>query len=457
MKIKKLLLMVLALLVVLVMATSCGSNDKDEKNTASSPVSVTGPAELSGPVTATLTLEINRDIIPLASSLLEGRIENASDVLNAAVNIAESASLQAVWDGPAIQLNGLLKGQQIAYAAVRADGDKVTAVSDVLPDNSAVQATMNELGYYGDKPLDLNFSPADLGLLEDTVKDMYRTIDKEIAAKTASPEIGSWTFEGATFTSRSKITTTPREIVIIAVKAFRDALQNPKITALLAKVSVDPQSLYLDNTINGLENASEDYFPSLDAYRYTNGNGDVLIDGQLTIYNTHYSYNYETGEESFAREPGAVLNVRYGTIGQNFYLSVTQPGSENAVILTADRRGYNYDFSANLTNITRVQGMSISGKIHASGKTEQNGERSGSINIQAMSMNILTLKYAIKRGGSITAYFDTTGKKLYSFYEATSYSFLRNLRLADIAGKVTSIMPDEATKLAPLVRKLLNR
>ena len=416
------------------------------------------PAELTGPVTATLTFDVNESLLPLAAQFLEGRVENASDVLTAAVSIVENTTLEGIWDGSAFQLNVLLKGKPVAYAAVSSDGETVTAVSDVFPNGSAVQASAAQLlNYYGDQPLNLNVSPADLAFVEDTAKALLQKVDSEIASRTDDPESGSWTFEGTEFTSRRRISATPREISIIALKAVQEAIQDPEITAFLARFGVSPESLHLDSSINGLENSSDEYYPTLEIYRYSNGSGDTFTAGTLTTYYTHYSYDWETGEESYVREPGSVLNIQYGNIGQDFSARITRAGSDDEIVLKSDSLGYSYDFTANIASVTRYNGMNVSGNVHITGTTAQNGERDGQINVQVMYMDVLSINYAIRAGGTITASFDTTGKQLVSFYEATNSYFVRSLRLADIAGKVMNIMPDEAAKLAPLTRKLLNR
>ena len=151
-----------------------------------------------------------------------------------------------------------------------------------------------------------------------------------------------------------------------------------------------------------------------------------------------------------------MLAINYGVVDQNLVAYFSAVGNDSEFSLKADTRGYNYDFTANLSNVTQVRGISISGKVHASGKTAQSGEREGSIDIQVLNMDFLTMNYEIRQGGSVTASFDTTGKTLYPLYELTSSSFLRNLRLGDIAGKVMIIMPEEASKLITLARQLLN-
>ena len=416
-----------------------------------------GPAELAGPVTATLTFKVNNSLLPAIGALADSFYSGASDLISAAAAIGENTTLEGIWDGPSAQLNVLLKGQQIVYAALHSDGNTITVVSDALPNATAVQTTANDLlSYYGDRQLNLNFTPADLAVLEDTVKSLASKIDSEIASRTDDAESGSWTFEGKTFTSRRRISATPREIGVIAVKAFRDALKDPKITALIDRIGVELYTDGLDYQIEHMESDSEDYYPTLEAYRYSNGDGDTFTDGKLTIYNSHYSYNYETGEESYTREPGAVLAINYGVVDQNLVAYFSAVGNDSEFSLKADTRGYNYDFTANLSNVTQVRGISISGKVHASGKTAQSGEREGSIDIQVLNMDFLTMNYEIRQGGSVTASFDTTGKTLYPLYELTSSSFLRNLRLGDIAGKVMNIMPEEASRLITLARQLLN-
>ena len=416
-----------------------------------------GPAELAGPVTATLTFKVNSALLPTIGALAESFYSGASDLITAAAAIGENTTVEGIWDGPSAQLNVLLKGQQIVYAALHSDGNTITVVSDALPNASAVQTTANQLlGYYGDRQLNLNFTPADLALLEDAVKSLASKIDSEIAVRTDDAESGSWTFEGKTFTLRRRISATPREIGVIAIKAFRDALKDPKITALIDRIGVELYTDSLDYQIERMESDSEDYYPTLEAYRYSNGEGDTFTDGKLTTYNSHYSYNHETGEESYSREPGAVLAIYYGIVDRNLVAYFSAVGNDSELSLKADTHGYHYDFTANLSNVTQVRGISISGKVHASGKTAQSGEREGSLDIQVLNMDLLTLNYEIRQGGSVTASFDTTGKTLYPFSEVTNSSFLRNLRLGDIAGKVMNIMPEEASKLVTLARQLLN-
>ena len=417
-------------------------------------------AGLTGPVTATFSASINRSIIPFVSSLLINSYPDAQDMLESAANIADHFVLEGTWDGSAAQIRALLKDRQVAYAAVRSEGNTVTAVSDALPNNTMIQMTANELMraaglYYGDQELNLSFTTDDLRMLESAAVSMLRKIDSEIAVRTDAEETGSWTFEGKTYSARRRINATTRDIGLIVLKAFRDAVQDPQVSALLSRFGADPQSFGLDRQIGNMESSADEETAVLEAFRYSNGNGDTFTDGVFHTFNIHYRYNGETGEETVIREPGDDIYFQYGTVERNFRLRVSVP-TRGEFFLTADSGKFEAVLSLDQVSI----GSSVpklSAKLTLSGTTAENGERDGSIAVQVSAMDILTMNYSIRQGEKIAASFDSYDRKVYSADDLSTGDFRDQVKskLMEIAGKVTEIMPEDVEKLMPLARKVL--
>lgn len=402
---------------------------------------LSGLPELDAPVTATLSFKFDATTVPTVGALLESFYSGASDLLAAAVNICDNITIEGTWGKSAGQLNVLLKEQPLAYAAVSSDEYGITAVSDLLPNDTVIRMSTNDLLrylgiYYGKKPVSLDINPADLALIENAVVWAVQKTDSGIASRTDEAEAGSWTFEGTTFTSRRRINASLREIGVIALKAVRDVIRNPEMIDLMGRISIYPTDLDPTPGIEYLEKtARDDYYPVLEAYRYSNENGDTFTEGFLSQYDVTYT-------------------AQYGIIGGNIYARFSMP-RYGEFVLKADSQGNSYDFSAEINNVYVYVGRSmyISGKVHAAGSTARNGEREGAIDIQVLGMDILTMNYTIRRDKEITASFDTAGKEIIS--DVSSYPFyqLMRTRLAEIAGKVSGIMPEDFQKLLPLVRR----
>ena len=212
----------------------------------------------SGPVTATLSVAVNTDGIPQLLNALLSENPSLSGLVDPALSILQNLSLQLVWDGPDMQLDVLLKGHPLAYAAMKNEGAVITAVSDILPDNTMFLITPDDLFYTGGSiPLDLRFTVEDLHTVENVVQDYLKILDDRIAICTGEEETGSWTLDGVTYTSRRRITANVREIYAMALTVLKDLACDARFVALLQRfTAMTPESLMLDDRIREQQDAS---------------------------------------------------------------------------------------------------------------------------------------------------------------------------------------------------------
>ena len=391
----------------------------------------------SGPVTATLSVAVNTDGIPQLLNALLSENPSLSGLVDPALSILQNLSLQLVWDGPDMQLDVLLKGHPLAYAAMKNEGAVITAVSDILPDNTMFLITPDDLFYTGGSiPLDLRFTVEDLHTVENVVQDYLKILDDRIAICTGEEETGSWTLDGVTYTSRRRITANVREIYAMALTVLKDLACDARSVALLQRfTAMTPESLMLDDRIREQQDASYEDLPSLEAYRYSNCAGDVLTDAVIARYSDFYY-------------------LRYGIVSRNFTLRFVAP-SVLDVFLTTDSLSSGYDFSASFGRIYVGYDTVITGKLLASGRTAQDGSREGRLSCQVSGIDVLDIIYTVRNGGAVTASFDPFARRLLRPYDI-GYDFTRQLqgKLQEALGRMVSIMPDEATVIVSRLMSL---
>ena len=422
-----------------------------------------GYTRMSGPVKATLSFDVNKSAVPQVLSMLKvWEADRLQPMIETAVDVVNNLSLEGTWDGPSARLDILLKGQQLAYAAVTSDGTNITAVSDVLPDGTIIQTTFADLlKYYG--RMNVSLTPAEIGLLEDAVTAVIRKVDSGIASSAASvAENGSWTIEGTVFTSRSKITATPREITIMLFSAVQDELRDPQIAELLTRFGVYTQDVIdqLQRRIRDAQGWSDESYPELDAYRYTNAAGNAYNDGTLTTYYYHKQYNSYSDTYDRIREEESKIQIGYGTAGQNIYarMSVKNNGGGGGgdLTLTADAGGRNYIFDYNLKEVWIGSiGESLPLRITIAGTTAANGEHEGRIDGQLGNIDIISVKYAIRQGNPVTDSFSTAGKEVLSLGDLYSSDFTSRIlpKGMELLGKLGTIMPEAYSLVTSLIMK----
>ena len=420
---------------------------------------------LTSPVGATLSLKMDRTILPLAGAFLQNRFPNATELLNAAANIVDQFALRGTWDDTGARLEVLLKEQPLAYAAVNCDGNTITIVSDILPNGTVIRTDAGELlrtigVYYGDREPVLRFTPEDLKTVQDAVVSLVGKVGSDIQARMEAEETGSWTYQGKTFTSRRRLGVTTREIGVIMIRDFRDAVQDQQMNELLTRFGVDIRSMNLDEEIGRIEATPEANYAPLEAYCYSNEEGDTWRELFTNTVTIHYNYDPETGAESTVQELGDRIAVQYGAIGKDIFFFFDVPGKAS-ISLKADSSGSNFDYTMEISGMTVNVGrrMTVPGKLHAEGRTAPDGTRSGTVTCQLTGLDLFTMEYQIRQGDKMAVSFETNGKQVLSASDIGSYSFSQHLtgKLLEIIGKVSAIMPEDAAKLLPEIYNLINR
>ena len=380
-----------------------------------------GYTRMSGPVKATLSFDVNKSAVPQVLSMLKvWEADRLQPMIETAVDVVNNLSLEGTWDGPSARLDILLKGQQLAYAAVTSDGTNITAVSDVLPDGTIIQTTFADLlKYYG--RMNVSLTPAEIGLLEDAVTAVIRKVDSGIASSAASvAENGSWTIEVYT-----------QDVIDQLQRRIRDA-----------------------------QGWSDESYPELDAYRYTNVAGNAYNDGTLTTYYYHKQYNSYSDTYDRIREEESKIQIGYGTAGQNIYarMSVKNNGGGGGgdLTLTADAGGRNYIFDYNLKEVWIGSiDESLPLRITIAGTTAANGEHEGRIDGQLGNIDIISVKYAIRQGNPVTDSFSTAGKEVLSLGDLYSSDFTSRIlpKGMELLGKLGTIMPEAYSLVTSLIMK----
>ena len=336
-----------------------------------------------------------------------------------------------------MQLDVLLKDQQLVRAAMRNTGSEITVVSDMLPDNSVLVLTAEDvIPGAGEKQIDMRITTEDIRTLQSAVKSrLVRMADDVKSRADGSEEKGSWTYEDTEFTSRRKIRLTAREAALIVLQAAQDLVKDPKISSLLNRLGVDPESLNLDTETENMRGRPDDSLPALSAYQYSAGNN---------VYT-----------EMILTGSGVNASLRYGSVGDNICIRLSWP-QVATVDLVADSLGYGYQFSAsvtsgqsNSTGYSSASPMIPQLTVSAEGSTAQTGERSGTISFGMAGMRFLTLEYASAKGGKVTSSFDRTGKQVLTSQDLAGQEFSSQMQTRSmiLLNRISTIMPEAASGL----------
>ncbi len=426
------------------------------------------PDTLSGPIEATLSVKINTSMWTVAKPLLKliPGVSPYMTLVDAGINVANNLTIKGIWDGNDVQLGLKLKDQDLVSASVRNNGNSLLVASEILPANSLASLSEQELRYLTGTslPLDalynLDLSPEDLATAESAVKDAAARFNDRLGEKTGAEERGTWSFEGHKFSVRMPVTASTREIGLLLMKSAQEALNNGKVSAMLNRFGIDPSSANLDYYIENLENSPDEYYPGLTAYRYKDGD---------SVYT-----------EIEASQGGKQYSLCFGTIGLTTYIRFRDKDSNEGIVLVADSRGYNYDFTASMHMQSMLSGVVSSGyggssglggllsgdagkygasgfgfgpddtsmvRLKAFGTTAQNGEHQGKVSLQAAGLDLITLEYGIKQARSLAPLFETNGKRMLDYNELTSEDFSSWLASTGAVGfliRVINIMPEAA-------------
>ena len=396
-----------------------------------------GPAVLKDPVTVTVSVDVDTNGLTGMLGSLEDSLSAPMDLIDSIVDLANEMSFSAVFDGSDMQLDVLLKDQQLIRAAVRNTGSEITVVSDMLPDNSVLVLTAEDIiPGAGGKQIDMRITTEDIRTLQSAVKSrLIRMADEVKSRADGSEEKGSWTYEDTEFTSRRKISLTAREAALIVLQTAQDLVNDPNVSPLLTRLGVDPESLNLDSEIKNIQDRPDDSFPALSAYQYSAGRNVCT-------------------EMVFAGS-GVNATLRYGSVGDNTCVRLSWP-QVATVDLVADSLGYGYQFSAsvtagqqNRTGYSSASPLLSQLTVSAEGITAQTGKRSGTISFGMAGMQFLTLEYASAKGGKVTSSFDRTGKQVLTSQDLSGQEFSRQMQTQSmiLLNRISAIMPEAASGL----------
>lgn len=95
-------------------------------------------------------------------------------------------------------------------------------------------------------------------------------------------ETGSFTIQGVEYTKRTPFTMTAKEAVTLALTTLKTILENQGVQSLLSSVSPGFSTSGLDDTLENIQNTSEEDAPVLNAAKYENEDGDNCFDLSLS-------------------------------------------------------------------------------------------------------------------------------------------------------------------------------
>lgn len=385
-----------------------------------------GPAVLKDPVTVTLSMEVDPGGLAGAVGSVSDGMSGTADLMTSLVDLANNMTVVAVVDGNDIQLDVLLKDENLVQAALRNTGNEISLVSDMLPDNSVLVLAAGEIiPGAGEKELDIRVTTDDIRMLRSAVKACLVRMSEEVASRTGdNEEKGSWTFESREFTARRSIGLSAKDAALILYRALQDLARDEKVSALLARLGVDEESLGLDAAIADIESRPAGSFPALTAYQYRSG-GDTYT-------------------EMILAGDGVSAVLRYGSVGTDTVIRFSSP-RYGSVDLVADSLGYAYDLSAAFS----AGRDGIVYTVLAKGTTEQNGERAGTVSLGTGETQFATLRYTVRKGGSVTASFDRDGRQVLTSQDLSgdTFSLQMQSKVMGLLTRISSVMPEAASGL----------
>lgn len=431
------LLIAFALIVVIAVAAMIVSNlnQKDE-----------GPAALPSPLGVSVSLRMNEEgLDSLFSGSGDSAPESFRQTLGTVSALVNNATIKAVLDEGVFRMDLLLKDQEILYMALKTSEDDMRMKTDILPDDTVILMTKEDMSYTGSLPVFAQASPEDLKVSRDVTNEFTDSLRAHLKEKCGDEEKGSWEFEGKTFTSRRPVNLTMKELLQLVLSDYRDMLQSEKLAAYYAKAGIqDPaKELNLDTYIDALGNTPEDQFPA------------------MTMYIS------EAGEDIFCSidlaDKSSSGHIDCGIVGNDIAMHGTVNDTANAKIdLKADKRGYSYDLAASIDSAAGIpaSGERITIDMKASGTMEKTGEGKGSVVVSTSGTELFAADYTFGQGEKSTLVFDGENQRVITLND------LNNLgRTAEgqklsaeltsgtlrILQRISAAMPDEVNQLMMLL------
>lgn len=431
------LLIAFALIVVIAVAAIIVSNlnRRDE-----------GPAVLTAPLSVSVSLRLNEESV---GSLLpaggDAADESFRQTLSAVSALVNNATIKATADEGAFRMDLLLKEQSILYLALKTAQDEMRIKTDILPDDTVILVTKEDLGEIDSMPLFIKTTDEDVKAGQEAAEDFLNSLRAHLKEKYGDEEKGSWVFEGKTFTSRRPVSLTTKELLLLILNDYRDMLQSEKLAAYYAKAGIlDPsRELDLDKYIADLSGIPDDQFPSLAMYISESGE-DMYCSIDLADRN-------------------AAGRIDCGVVGSDIALHGSVEGSSGAKIdLKADKRGYNYDLTASIDMVagTSAAGNQIPVDLKASGTTEKTGEAKGTVSVSVSGSELFAADYAVGKGEKISLSFDGENQRIITVSDLNSLSKTaegKQLSAELTSGalrifqRISAAMPEEVNKLITLL------
>ena len=371
------------------------------------------------PITLKAKVTLNEDVLTqFAALLLKGDKDRLEKIKNL-IGFVNGLEYQLMYDGADAEGYVSLKGEDLASFLALHDKDKVTVMTDMIP-NYSFTVTKEDLT----DAVPQMTGNADLQKIAEAI--ITPVLKAMQGVKFGEAEKVEETILDTVFTAKTPIDMTAKEMALLGLNTVKEILENKSFAPMLEMVKargIDISAGKIDQLIEAVNNTKEEDAPVVKAAVYTNEKQDVIVKVEMI----------QNGQETM-HSIGGVVNgkgVSEYQMGDKVYSSV-KVGNDG------------------IFAVARIMGMEF--EATAVPETRENGKAV----IETLTMNGMELAKAeteLIRGATLKGTFNTANKTeltLKDLKTKPKRELLRELR-KDVAANYKPILQEKLKKVAPEV------
>ena len=252
-----------------------------------------GQAKVEKPMTVEVSIDLDGDIP-------EGVISGTSpEMVAGIVKLINNLSIGFSADTTASELQINLADTPVASLGVKENGDVWQAVSDLFP-GTVLTVTKEEADAYMQQQYG-SVIPASATSAQSGLTDLLAKFEVEAIVPVIDAKINELTaaFEGKfsefedgeylvgekTYTKKSVLNMTSKEVATLLVNAVKDILANESVAALVASLGGIVDVKGIDETLTNIANTPDEDAPELSIAKYQDAAGDSCVAVVFSIKN----------------------------------------------------------------------------------------------------------------------------------------------------------------------------